>query len=553
MAAASRQAAGLGSRTLCDDVAVACCQCQCDRKKLLAVFMRQLVCYDILDTELINSTKLHFISQDIMLSSSIPLPPIFMVMLWTIQAVQCFTTLRPISITTLSTSSSTRLHMNYGRNIAKKNVKLPLLVDINNDLGYSVPLPNDHLPPELTTASLYQLDLAIPIHKSVIQDAVQTKGDSIDKQCCYGHVVSKPDQDSLIGAIGCASEILIATPASITSEEVLEERGEAERASDMFDTDDSGVLHVLSRGAFRFRVREVVSSIPYPIAIVDEVMDEDEEVQSSGNDNVDDQDEEDDDDDDDDDVYATLPAKTLIKQILQSLETILEKEVEATAKPLTPLEQSILETADTASPMMQAIQRQFDAEERLVNFQTFRTSLLDIASDPRDRAFCVAMMAAELANLDASTRVKMLETVNGTHRLRMVMRKLNSILAMDSARRVAKSLSLQGGGGDGDARDIKTDLKSLQEAENSKKELKVGTPQLPKWAGQISRGVRVEYFWSEEEGWCLGTVCEDPVKVLDELVISVKFDDDGSIHKLPLRGEDKARWRPPMGDTGAFD
>jgi hypothetical protein len=276
--------------------------------------------------------------------------------------------------------------------------------------------------------------------------------------------------------------------------------------------------------------------------------DEDKNVQSSGDDDVDNQDE----DDDDDDIYATLPAKTLIKQILQSLETILENEVEATAKPLSPLEQSILETADTASPMMQAIQRQFDAEERLVNFQTFRTSLLDIASDPRDRAFCVGMMAAELANLPASTRVKMLKTVSGTHRLRMVMRQLNSILAMNSARRVAKSLSLQGGG-DGDVRDFKTDLKSLQEAENSKKDLKVGTPQLPKWASQISRGVRVEYFWNEVEGWCLGTVCEDPVKVLDELVISVKFDDDGSIHRLPLRGEDKARWRPPMGDSGAFD
>lgn len=412
--------------------------------------------------------------------------------------------------------------MNYNRNIAKKNVKIPLLVDINNESGYSVPLPNDHLPTELTTASLYQLDLAIPIHKSVIQDAVQNKGSSIEEQCYYGHVVSKPatDEDNgLIGAIGCASEILIATPASITSEEVLEERGDFGQVTDKFDADDSGVLQVLSRGAFRFRVKEVVNSIPYPVAIVDELMDEDEESDDTKDEDVDGDDEED--DDDDDDFYATLPAKSLIQQILQGLETILQKEMEETAKPLSPLEQSILETADTASPMMQAIQRQFDAEERLANFQIFRSSLLDIASDPRDRAFCVGMMAAELVNFPSSTRVKMLETVNGTHRLRIVMRKLNSILSMDSARRVAKSLSLQGGG-DGDVTDIKTDLKSLQEAEDSKKELKVGTPQLPQWAGQIQRGVRVEYFWSEIEGWCLGTVCEEPVKVLDEIIISVK-------------------------------
>ena len=421
-------------------------------------------------------------------------------------AVHCFTTtFRPIS-----TKSLTQLYMNYGRNIAKKNVKIPLLIDINNESGYSVPLPNDHLPAELTTASLYQLDLAIPIHKSVIQDAVQNKGSSVDEQCYYGQVVCRQDEDSLVGAIGCASEILIATPASITSEEVLEGRGDTEQTVTKFDADDSGMLHVLGRGAFRFRVKEVISSIPYPIAIVDELVDEDEEEVTI---------ESNEEDDDDDDIYSNLSTKSLIQQVLQSLETILKNEIEATAKPLSPLEQSILETAETASPLMQAIQRKFDAEERLVNFQTFRSSLLDIASNPIDRAFCVGMMAAELANLPASTRVKMLQTVSGTHRLRIVMRKLSSILAMDSARRVAKSLSLQE---TGDGVDIKTDLKSLQEAENSKKDLKVGTPQLPQWAGQIQRGVRVEYFWNEVEGWCIGTVCEDPVKILDEVIISVK-------------------------------
>jgi hypothetical protein len=478
-------------------------------------------------------------------------------MLWTIQYVQGFTTShRSVSIATAaSTLSSTRLQMNYGREVAMKNVRLPLIVDTNGDSEYSVPLPNRHLPPELTTASLYQLNLIVPIHKSVIEDAVKSKGDAIESQCYYGHLVSKHpgnnNEDSLIGAIGCASEILIATPSSISSEEVLEERGELDRSLDKFDADDSsGMLHVLSRGAFRFKVKEIVSSIPYPVAIVDELLDDDDDSDSKSSDIDNEMSEHD--DDDDDDIYATLPAKTLIQQILQSLETILEKEVEATAEPLSPLEQSILETAESGSPMSQAIQRQFDAEERLVNFQTFRSSLLDIASDPRDRIFCVGMMAGELANLPASVRVKMLETVNGIDRLRIVMRELSAILAMDSARRMAKSLSLQGGG-DGDVRDIKTDLKSLQEAEESKKDLKVGTPQLPQWAGQIQKGVRVEYFWNEVEGWCIGTVCEDPLKVLDEIIISVKFDDDGSIHKLPLRGEDKARWRPPMGETGAFD
>jgi hypothetical protein len=37
---------------------------------------------------------------------------------------------------------------------------------------------------------------------------------------------------------------------------------------------------------------------------------------------------------------------------------------------------------------------------------------------------------------------------------------------------------------------------------------------------------------------------------MDEIILSVKFDDDGSIQKLPLRGDEKARWRPPQENTG---
>jgi hypothetical protein len=160
------------------------------------------------------------------------------------------------------------------------------------------------------------------------------------------------------------------------------------------------------------------------------------------------------------------------------------------------------------------------------------------------------MMAGELANLPSDARVKMLVTTDGVARLRLVLRELSFILSMDSARQITKSLSL-GGGGTGDS--INIDPRSLKEAEDSQKQLQVGTPKLPKWADQIKKGIRVEYFWNEDEGWCLGTVHEDPIKIMDEIIVTLKFDDDGTIHKLPFRGDDKARWRPPKGNTGAFD
>ena len=381
-----------------------------------------------------------------------------------------------------------------------------------------MPLPNAHLPPELTTASLYELKLDVPLHRSVIQYA--TTSSMNEDGCCYGHVVYKqPNSDDLVGSIGCASEILIGAPYATNN-----------NAEENIDRDDSGPLLVLARGSYRFRVKEIVKSIPYPVAIVDELLDDElqneEEVAT--------------DDDEEGDIYDTLAPNELVKQIFLCLDKILNTQVEEASIPLTPLQKSILEDSGAA-----AEQQIFDAEERLAVFQTFTSSLLDIATDEKDRYFVVAMMAGELSNLPSNVRSKMLVTTNGLERLRIVLRELSSILAMDSAKLISRSLSL---GGEGN--DIGLDPESLQKAEDEQKKLQVGTPKLPMWADQIRKGSRVEYWWDEVEGWCLGTVDDDPLKVMDEIILSVKFDDDGSIHKLPLRGDEKARWRPPQENTG---
>ena len=104
---------------------------------------------------------------------------------------------------------------NYGQQQrARQNIRLPLLIDISeNDSQplYDVPLPNAHLPPELTTASLYQLKLDVPLHRSVIQEAISSAKTSmsspiVEEGICYGHVVFTPgNTDGLVGSIGCAS------------------------------------------------------------------------------------------------------------------------------------------------------------------------------------------------------------------------------------------------------------------------------------------------------------------------------------------------------------
>lgn len=431
------------------------------------------------------------------------------------------------------------LPFNFGQQqIAHQNIILPLLVDTSEGDGkrlYDVPLPNAHLPSQLTTASMYELKLDVPLHRLVIKDILSTTtiSDSspiIEEVCCYGHLVHTPNcTDGLIGSIGCASEILIGVPSAMNMEEKSSR-----------DREDSGQFFVLARGLYRFRVKEIVKSIPYPIARVDEILDDPITGDEGGTEC----------DDYNNDIFDTLSSKDLVRQILQSLDKILKIQAEATSTPLSPLEKSILEDAQTTIPMAQERKRRFDAEERIAVFQAFTSSLLDIAPDERDRIFAVAMIAGELAKLPSDIRVKMMATTNGIARLRIVLRELSSMLSLDSARKITKSLSLSAGG---DGSDIDIDMKSLKEAEDAQKQLQVGTPRLPPWANQIKKGVRVEYYWNEDEGWCAGTVNEDPIKIMDEIIVTVKFDDDGSIHKLPFRGDDKARWRPPIGNTGTFE
>jgi hypothetical protein len=63
----------------------------------------------------------------------------------------------------------------------------------------------------------------------------------------------------------------------------------------------------------------------------------------------------------------------------------------------------------------------------------------------------------------------------------------------------------------------------VEQNDEGSKDLQVGTPTLPPWAKSIKKGTKREYFWNEIEGWCKGYVSEDPLMVVDELIITVLF------------------------------
>jgi hypothetical protein len=197
------------------------------------------------------------------------------------------------------------------------------------------------------------------------------------------------------------------------------------------------------------------------------------------------------------------------------------------------LEQSILEmeqqssggTANSdlsGSSLDPNAMEQLQAEEMAAVWDVFQGSLVDDIA-PKDRKFSIAIMAAELADMTNALRQRILLTRDAQERLRIVLKELDELVGMARARKMAAQIT--------------------DKVDDSNKDLQVGPPQLPQWARSIRKGNRLEYFWNEEFGWVAGEVLEDPVTIVEELLLTVRFD-DGETHKLPLTAEDKVRWRP---------
>jgi hypothetical protein len=360
------------------------------------------------------------------------------------------------------TTTATTTTMMMGR----KSMTLPLLDLTGSDIvdKVIVPLPSSHLPDELTTLNLYGMELSRPVHKMLIEEAIQ-KGNDVGseggrpKERAFGYVVHKQTDDSLVGAIGCSAEVLV-------------------QAARRDGTNDSEVgmdapIAVLYRGCYRFVVKEIVRSIPYPVAIVDELVDDDDDVKDQTNDlDVIGEDELADDDDDDLEDYKNVPVAQLNRRIMQAVKAVIGQRLEEVANNdsiVNPLEQSILESANMF--VQDQASQQEQAEEAAAVFDVFASSLMDIASSRKELSYAISMMAAEIASFDNEMRAKIITTRNSIERLQLVCKQIEDILRMKQARKVASRIT--------DAEDV------------SSKDLKVGAPRLPPWPNQKGHTNRV--------------------------------------------------------------
>jgi hypothetical protein len=482
---------------------------------------------------------------------------------WLALAFTTTTTPIPTCRTTRTTRSNILLYANRLRT----NIQIPLMDltnknnnddndnenDDENKNGFIIPLPSSDFPDELATPFLYGIQMDTPLYKLIMEEAISLAAEQTTASTnmlsssspflsssppMYGHVVWKNsnnnndnNNNSLVGAIGCTAEILVNAPTKeifqnaqiqefLTPEELEDDKPSSVSGSS-FNT-------VLCRGGWRFVVKEVIRSIPYPVVIVDEIQDDADDDDSDMFASVGSSTDDDDDDDDEHDESNRMSTPELIHGIMMNVQSIIAQQLEdAKAKSnLSPLEKSILEDNEIGSGVSAINAAAIElalAEEMSAVWAVFQTSLVDDI-DPQQRRFAVAVMASELACLENSVRQEILLTRNGEERLKIVLKELKEIVGMRQARKVASKIT--------------DDVDELD------KDLMVGTPKLPRWALQITKGTKIEYFWNEEYGWCSGTVTEDPVTIVDEILLTIRFDEDDEVHKLPLSAEDKIRWRP---------
>jgi hypothetical protein len=406
----------------------------------------------------------------------------------------------------------------------RKDIQIPLLDVIDDEElkdKFILPLPSSHLPDELTTPYIYGMQLERGTHKLIIEEAIESA--STDKERVYGHIAWKvPNSSSLVGAIGVTGEILVSAPATEVFTDVPMPTTEGSNKKQIpGKISESGEVAstVLCRGCFRFVVKEVLKTIPYPVAVVDEIADDDCEEDSELFASITATDDEEDDDDDDD--YSDLSTRELIQRSMLGIQAIVSQKLEdVNDKAPSPLEKAILE--DTGMEVDPNAIERAQVEEMVAVWEVFQAGLVDEIA-PRDRQFAIAMMAAEIANFSNEIRQEMLVSRNRDDRLRLVLRELDETVGMARARKMASQIT--------------------EKVDDDEKDLKVGVPNLPPWARSIRKGTKIEYFWSEQDGWIGGTVIEDPESIVDELLLTIRFE-DGEVHTIPFTGDEKVRWRP---------
>ena len=326
------------------------------------------------------------------------------------------------------------------------------------------PLPSIHLQqqPELANIHVYGMKLTVPLHQQIINHAWDITATNIDankidldedlmpqrglpyndpaKIPLVGVIAYKPPtgskddstKHSAIGTIGCAVQVLY-NAAIMNNDEYKKNlnidsgsnndmtggsRNKKKKKTIRYNTPSTSKT-VLCRGLFRFIVRDIKQSIPYTVALVEELHDiRESEVLTTTSPNVESNTMI-------NDSHANMTTTELMQRTLQSMQYVvdrmMEHAIQSSNQPLNPLEESILQDNGMIHQQQQARNEiRETAQEYNDIWNIFRSSLVDMS--PNERYYSVPFMAAEICHFPNQVRRQMLVTTNPIERLRIACR-----------------------------------------------------------------------------------------------------------------------------------
>lgn len=385
--------------------------------------------------------------------------------------------------------------------------EIPLYDPLGDELPF--PFPSGV---EATRPTQFRYVFDRPVYLRMLR-ATEERAAETSEPALIGHCVKVGDGPP-VGALSLGANSIVRVGTVGTALRVKQlEIGQSSGPREAFSADaalSEEVAVLNTEGAFRFKVVEVVSTIPYPTAVVCELHDQTEEGE------------------------AAAAASKLERELLALLARLVELSERLEARG---------SMAEAASEALSAPAALVEAHEEAILGGTYE--------DERERWEAFSLAVCEFVDLPYEVAVDALACTSAVERFEILLAQLKPALAEMATLASLDSIEDSMGG-------PPAPLPLTGEFEGSKGELEGGlqgfTPvDIPVGGGRQPReeeteglpdGMRIEFWYNEEYQWIAATV-RRKLRTPSGLLHSIEFDVDGTWEDVNLLFADGGRrWRP---------
>ncbi|GKY90678.1 hypothetical protein MPSEU_000041200 [Mayamaea pseudoterrestris] len=347
-----------------------------------------------------------------------------------------------------------------------QNVKLVLAPPFVDEDVMAFPLPADHLPYELSGMGLGGVRLSTREHRRFFRHAFLEQGGRMGIVALHDGRANK----SLVGAVGCVVQAFCAE--SLREDDEIKSTGVSPKLSPLVSTN----------GKWRFIVKEVLSTNPFPVVLVDElfdqkVIDKTRPRDGKGNDSQE---------------LSKGVERHEADELMATLMDAMHAHVHQHLKKAEP-EQSNVQCQKA---------RALDYVSRIID---------DLYPSIEEKYYCIGLLSMEFVRLTNDERRIYLSMTDSVERMRVMLGLLRQQLSVSDA---GSNLGLTV---NNDVEPV--GLLAAKNVENDKRPL----PASFAWDTKLLPGMIVEYYYNDELGWCRGKVMTESIVTFDGSMVKVYF------------------------------